>query len=120
MSFTLCTSGAIVIKAGLNVNTLAATSAALLGQFSDEAEGFIAGQTRIDWVVKYASVPTTLQPVLADAAACLAATFLIAYDMGGYTGRGEAEDMININHDRAARAIRQLSDDKTKTMMGVT
>lgn len=120
MSFTLCTSGAIVAKAGANVNSTAKASGALLQQFCDEAEGFINASTRIDWIGQYASVPVNFKPILADAASSIAAIPLISWNMSGYTNRGEAEDMININHDKAARALAVLSEDNVKTVMGVS
>lgn len=120
MSFTLCTSSAIVIKAGKNVDTTGAASSAILEQFSDEAEGFINGTTRYDWVANYSKIGTNYKPILADAASALAGSYLVAYDMSGYTNRGEAEDVINILHDRATRAIAILREDKHKTKMGAT
>lgn len=119
MSFTLCTSGAIVIRGGAGVSTDASTSAAILEQFSDDAEGYINTTTRFDWITNYASVKANFKPMLAVAASCLAAADLIAYDMSGYTGRGEAEDMINILYDRAQKAISKITDDKGKTPMGI-
>ena len=118
MSFTLCTSEAIVAKAGANVNATAAVSGSLLEQFSEVAEGWLAAQTRVDWVANYAKVPTTLQPVLAEPVAAWAAKKLIAYNKLGYL-TGEANDLENINHDEALKAAKELSDDKVKTMMGV-
>jgi len=120
MSFTLCTSGAIVTKAGANVSSTAAASAAILEQFCDEAEGRICAETRYDWVANIGSIGTNFKPALADACSSLAAVKLIAYDMSGYTGRGEAEDMININFDLAQKALKFLTEDKNKTKMGAT
>jgi hypothetical protein len=112
MSFTFCTSGAIVYKAGLNVNANASTSGAILSQFSDEAEADICTATRTDFIANYANVPTNFKPTLADAAACLAAISLIAYDMSGYSGRGEAEDLINVLYDRSNYCISILKNIK--------
>lgn len=120
MSFTLCTSGAIVIKAGAGVASGASISPSILEQFSNEAEGFINSATRYDWVTNYASVGSNYKPILADVASCLAACYLIAYDMSGYTSRGEAESLINVLHDKAIRIIEILRDDKVKTKMGIS
>jgi len=119
MSFLFCTSGAIVIKAGRYPSDTAAASAAILQQFSDDAEGYINAITRYDWIANYSSVSTNFKQVLADAASCLAGAYIIAYDMSGYTSRGEAESMINILYDRAAKAIEALRDEKLKTKAGV-
>ena len=120
MSFTLCTSGAIVIKAGINVSDTASTSGAILEQFSNDAEGYINGITRYDWVANYNLIGTNFKTLLADASSCLAASYLIAYDMSGYTSRGEAESLINILYDRAFKAVEALKDEKLKTKAGVT
>jgi len=120
MSFILCTSGAIVNKAGINVSSYASTSGAILEQFSNEAEGYICALTRFDWVGNYATISANFKPVLAEAAASIGGAALIAYDMSGYTTRGEAESMINVLYDRSMKAIEALKDSKVKNTMGVT
>lgn len=121
MSFTLCTSGAIVIKAGANVSSTAAASSALLEQFSDEAEGRLCAETRYDWVANFTSLSAShpnFIPVLADATSAYAGAMLITYNMSGYTNRGYAEDLINVNMDRFQKAVKFLIEDKNKTAMG--
>jgi hypothetical protein len=120
MSFTLCTSGAIVNRAGLYVNPNAKVSGAILEQFSDDAEGYINGATRYDWVANYSSVGTNFKNMLATAASCLAAIDLISYDKSGYTNLAEADNMVNVLYDRAMNAIKYLADSKLKNKMGVT
>jgi len=120
MSFILCTSGAIVYKAGANVSTLAAASGAILEQFSDEAEGRICAETKYDWLTNYSSIKASFKPILADAASGYAAAMLVAYDMSGYTTRGEGEDVVNMNMDRFQKAVALLKEDKIKTKMGAT
>ena len=119
MSFTLCTSGAIVAKAGANVNSAAALSGTLLQQYCDEAEGIVCAATLFDWVANYATVGANYKGALTTAVSALGGNKLIAYDMSGYTGRGEAEDMINLNYTEAANAINVLKDAETKSKMGV-
>ena len=97
---------------------LNSSGAALLEQYSDDAEGFFVGETRRNWVDKFGDVESNIKPDIANAVARLAAIDLIKFDMGGYTGRGEAEDLININHDNASRVIRKLTD--FKSIQGVT
>ena len=107
-----CTSGALLAKAGRNVNSTAATSAALISQFMNEADAFINVATRHNWV---SSAPTSAySSVLSDASSCLAAIPMITYDMSGYTGRGEAESMVNVLFDRAIKIINLLKDEKVK------
>ena len=118
MSFTLCTSAAIVVKAGANVNSTAVASAAIVTQFADEAEGRLVAETRYDWVANFSKIKTNFKPILADACSAYAAAMLAGYDMSGYTNRGEAEDVVNINMDRFQKVVSLLKDDKVRTAMG--
>lgn len=120
MSFTYCTSGAIVNKAGINVNSAAAASGALLQQFSDEAEAFINAVTRVNSTGSYSGWTTATKAILQEATSCLAAMNLINYDMSGYTSRLEAQTMLDVLRDRAERCISLLNDDKVKTYIGIT
>lgn len=120
MPFTLCTSGAIVSKAGDGVNTAAAASAALLELYSNEAEGYINSATRVDWVTRFASVGTEFKGILSDVTSSYGGMSLIAFDMSGYTSRSEAESMINILFDRVQRGLKVLDDQSNRTEMGIT
>lgn len=117
MSFTLCTSAAIVTRAGAHVDSTASTSAAILEQFSNEAEGFIVTATRYDWVANYSSVGANFKPMLSTVASCLAAADLIAYKMDDYTTRGEAESTINVLNDRAVKALNILEKKENQGVM---
>jgi len=110
MTYTLCTSGAIVAKCGANVSAVAAASDALVQQFALEAEDFVNLATRYDWTKNFTAEVSgaIVQYAISDAVASIAGTSLIAYDMSGYMTRGEAEDLINILYDRAGRIIEYL------------
>ena len=118
MTYTLCTSQAIVVKAGANVNTAASTSDAIVQQFATEAEGFINASTKFDWVTNIGDIETEFKGILADVCSAKAAISLIAYDMSGYTNRGYAESMINVNHDIVIRGLARLKEDLIRTKMG--
>ena len=107
-----CTSEAILYKAGKNVNTLASTSQAMLARIMADTDAFINVATRHDWNSEPPTSPYLA--ILADIASDLSAVHFIAYDMSGYTGRGEAESMINVLHDRAMRGINLLKEEKVK------
>jgi hypothetical protein len=113
MSFTLCSSGAIVRKAGLYVNSTAAASLALLTDYYDEAEGFIVAETRRDWVTYYSDVASGAKLLLADCCSDLAAIKLITYDMSGYTSLGEAGLMLDTIKTNANEALKTLKDFKS-------
>lgn len=84
MSFTLCTSQAIVRKAGANVNSTAAVSSALLAEICDQAESQVCEAVDYDLITNYASLAANLKPTIAKAVASIAAQDLIAYDPTGY------------------------------------
>ena len=112
MSFTLCTSGQIVMKAGANVNSDAAISGLLLSAFSDQAEGTINSMSREDWVTNYSGLNANSRQILNEIASNLGAIYLIAYDMSGYTSRGEAESMITVLRDAVLRGMSLIRDKK--------
>src|SRR3990167_7983359 len=98
MSYTLTTSGAIMIKAGKNRSSdISGTDLSLL---SDFAEAFIFVSTREDWVTDYATVSTNAKPILSDVASSFAGNIWISYEMSGYTSRSEAQTMLDINDDK--------------------
>ena len=119
MSWTLCTSGSAIIKAGANVSstiTNYGTNKTAIDKFSDEAEGYIVQQTHMDWRVDYSSLPTDVQNALSNICSSLIAIQFITYDMSGYTRLGEAVTMLNV-HDQVARdGIAFLKDFKKATI----
>ena len=112
MPFTLCSSAAITTKAGLGVNSTAASSEALLQRLSEQAEARIAAVSREDWVSLYSGLTAGTKEILDDACSNLAAIYLVAYDMSGYTSRVEAEDIINVLRDSALFNLGLLKDQK--------
>ena len=121
MSFTFCTSQAIIIKAGANVSTTASTSGAILEQYSDHAEAQINLVSHYDYITNYASLSANYKGVLAQVASDLAAIYLISYDMSGYTNRGYAEDTINILNNAAIRGLSLLkSQPNVAAIRGLT
>jgi len=120
MSFTLCTSGAIVTKAGEDVNQTAAASGAILEQLSEDAEGYINVMTGYDWVANYASIGANWKFALSHACSCLGGAGLVDYDKASYIGLGFAEDKINLLINRADKLISRLKEDRVKEKAGVT
>ena len=117
MSFTLCSSGAIVRKAGANVNSSAAASGVLLAEFCDEAEGALCAITRYDWVTNYASVKASFKPILTDIVSDLAAMKLISYDMSGYTQLTETQTMLNVMFDNIQRNLGAIKPKENQDVM---
>ena len=114
MSFTLCTSGAIIFKAGANASSAATTSGAMLADFCDEAEGQFCFRTRFDWVANWADVGANFKPAIADAVSDLAAMKVMNYDMSGYTSRQEAGTMLDILNNNSTQIVTDAKDFKTQ------
>ena len=110
MSYTTCTSGAIVRKAGKNASSIAVASGSLLQDYVDQAEGVICMKTHKDWITNWASVDTYLKPAVTAAVVALAAIDVINYDMSGYTSRTEAQTMIDVLKDEADTIIKDLRE----------
>lgn len=113
MAFTLCSSGAIVRKAGKNVSSDVSASGAFISEASNQAEAHIFRKTRKDWVTNYASVDSNAQATLAEVSSSLAAMDLIRYNMDLYP-RKTALGMIDMLYDKAQDGIRDLKEQQIK------
>lgn len=118
---TFCTSGAALVKAGAGVSSeisgaLLQGSATqnLLDHWITQHESLINVMTRYNWTDVYTTLDDDVKKILEAIASDLAAIDAIAYDMGGYNSRVEAEDMINVRRDSALRGLAILRDQKNK------
>ena len=114
MSFTLTTSGAAILKAGLNAPAIS-TSGAALKVFVDMAEHSFCALTRKDWITDYANVDANMKEAISDAVSSLAGMNVIAYDMNSYANNTEAQTMLDFARDTALRIIDKLKEDANKT-----
>lgn len=114
MTWTLCTSGAIIVKAGANANSTAVASSAILAQFQEQAEAIICTNSNFNWVDKYSSLNDDVKGILQDATSNLAAMYLVSYDMSGYTSRGEATNIIDLLNYRLTGDLKFLEDQTKK------
>lgn len=113
MSWTLCTSGAAIYKAGANVSS-SVISGAILADWSNKAEAYINAATGYDWTTNYASLQTNYKYILDDLCASIIARNMINYDMSGYTSRQEATTMLDVLTDTINIQTAVLKDtDKT-------
>ena len=119
MTWTLCTSGAIIHKAGLNANATVVASSAIMAEFYDEAEAQLNAITGYDWTTNYASVGTYFKNILADTVSDLSAMKVINYDMSGFSSRTEAQTMLDVLRDNILRNMDALKDDDKRGKMGV-
>lgn len=107
-SWTLCTSGAIVIKAGANCNSTAAASNAILSQYYDEAESLFNVATRTNWTDKYASLNADIKNIISGGVSSKAGMLLIEYDPSGYSSLAEAQTMLDVlsdNYDECVKTV---------------
>ena len=81
------------------------------------AEAFVNVMTRKNWSDEYATLSDDVKHILDDCTSSLVAIQAISYDMSGYTSRGEAESMINVQRDNALRQMSLLRDIKQQTFM---
>jgi hypothetical protein len=114
MTETLCTSGAVKLKAGANAPTL---TAAQYTDLINKAEAFAAVQARYDWVTNYAALPDLAKNFLQDLTSSHAAIAVINNDMSGFTSRMEAQTMLDVNYSKVVDNTNMLRDDKFKTFL---
>jgi hypothetical protein len=114
MTETLCTSGAVKLKAGANAPTL--TSA----QYTDlinKAEAHCAAHARYDWVANYAALPELAKNFLQDLSSSHAAIAVINNDMSGFTSRTESQVMLDVNYSKVVDNTNLLRDEKFRTFL---
>ena len=103
----------IQAKAGTNANATAKATAAT-DVYVLEVESFVNAATRFNWSDKYSGLNVDYRDILKETTSALCAIYVIQWDMGGFTSRIEAEDMVNILRDIALRNLSILRDKKTQ------
>lgn len=109
MSWTLCTSGSAIAKAGAHANSTIIASGSVLAVWSDEAEGRVCAECHTDFVTNYADFETQIQNALSDATSSLIASKIVCYDPTGYLAR-EADLIMNFNDELYSKAMSILKD----------
>lgn len=116
MSWTLCTSGSAIVKAGTNVNSMFTppiTAETEMAEFSDQAEGTVCMKTRRDWITTPggAQIMNAVEGAVSD----LIAMDLINADTTGYL-KGEATLMMNKLQHHYDQTITDLRDDGNQVL----
>ena len=122
MSWTLCTSGTAIIKAGVNVNSDIVnygTNQTALDAFSDQAEGSMEADTGMTLITSFAGLAAGIQGAIADVCSSKVALKLISYDSTGYLAR-EADTLMNMNDDIVTKGLVKLRDFKKMTLNSPT
>ena len=117
MTTTMCVSGAVLIKAGEGRNTALDVDETNMDRFINQAESVINVMCRYNFTDAYATLNDDTRRILEDTASNLAAIYVISYDMGGYTSRTEAEDMINILNSAVMRNFSILREKETQNFI---
>jgi hypothetical protein len=117
MTETLCTSGAVKLKAGANAPTL---TAAEYTDLINKAEAFACCVSRYDWVTNYGGLSDIAKNLLQDLASSHAAISVINNDMSGFTSRTESQVMLDVNYSKVVDAVNLIKDDKFKTFLGAS
>lgn len=110
-SGTIVTEAEIDLMAGENADATGDTEANH-NILAAMAESYLSCLMRYNVVDNYASLNTDVKKIMAEWAARFCGVSLIAYNMGGYTSRVEAEDMINVHLYRMKQIERLLIDEK--------
>ena len=113
MSWTLCTSGAAIAKAGEHVSsdvidcTTASISAGRLDNWSDEAEGAFCFDTNTDFITNHSTLSSALSGAVGAAVSSKIAMMIIGADTTGYLSR-EADALLNLNDEVYSKAVSSL------------
>lgn len=109
MSWTLCTSGSAIVKAGVHANATLKAGNADIDKISEEVEGRIARETNNDWVANHTKLSTAIKNVLSDTASAMAGNDILCYDNTGYIAR-EADMIMNKNIDVINKNLKELKE----------
>lgn len=111
------TSGAATHKAGVSMST--AIPELAWAEWASFAQATVQAEARENYIDTYATLDADVKTVVADAATSIMAAQAVKFDMSGYTSRGEAQDIINVELDNAQKQMRRLKDKKVgKTFLG--
>jgi len=108
MTWTLCTSGAAISKAGLHANSVIVASGSVLLNWATEAEGRISAECHTDATTFTGKILTAAGNVCSS----MVAMNIIMWDTTGYLTR-EADTLLNVNDEIITKGIAQIKD-KTK------
>ena len=119
MTWTLCTSGSAINKAGIYANATIIASGSALASYYDEVESIICSIARVDVVTAYSGLTSYGKQILGNLASSMVAQKIICYDPNAI-GRSTATLRLNILENDIRRGISLISEDKVKTYLKVT
>ncbi len=105
-------------KAGANASGTSNVEA-YINSYMAQVESSINALARYNFSDVYSTLNVDVKGILTEISSCLAAIYVIQFDMSGFTSRIEAEDMVNILRDAALRGLSVLRDKKTQTFLNI-
>lgn len=105
------TTAEVQYKAGSGASATSKAEA-YVNSFMTQVEAEINATCRYNFSDNYASLNADTKGLLKQCASNMAAIYVIAYDMSGYSSRIDAEDLINVLRDAALRNLNLLKDKK--------
>lgn len=115
---TICSEAEINFMAGENVDGTGNTEA-VHNFLMTQVEAFLCDLVKYDIVTNWGSLGAKTKAIFSEYASRFCAFSLIAYNMGGYTSRIEAEDMMNAHAWRMAIIEEILKKEDIQSFLGV-
>lgn len=97
-------------KAGANASTTG-ISEAYVNSFMAQAESYINTASMYNWSDAYSGLNADWKAILTEAASCIAASYCINYDMGGFPSKVTVQTMLDFLKNRADICIGLLSEE---------
>lgn len=119
MSWTLTTLAEAILKAGSHADATLTGSAANMGLFGDQSEGFICMECHTDFITDLALLGTTIKKAISDIVSSHVAMKVIAWNSRGYTA-AEADMLMNMNDEIVSKGLAKLKDKVNHKLGGVT
>jgi len=120
MTATLCSSYAVMNKAGARASSTIVGSSAIMEQFINQAEAVICNELRYNAVTNYGGITVDGKKAFELACSNLAAIYVVNYDNSNFISRAESETILDVLNDGYERAIKQLKDEGVKTYLGIS
>ena len=120
MTWTLCTSGSAIEKAGANVSSDIKTSGSALANWSDESQDYISSVAHQDVVTNFSSFTTEGKKILQRLSSNLIAFEMVGYDDKNFNSQRSFETKLDILKNNIDKDTNLIDDDILKTYLGVT
>ena len=117
MTTTLCASGAVVSKAGVNVNS--SITDAEYTQWINQGESMIVIESGVDYVASFAGLTASKKAILEDACSSWAAIRAINKDPNAWS-LPTAQTKLDFNDNTFERCMRLLKEKKNTDFLSKT